>query len=169
MKADEAKSWWAFQPLRKTTAPTSLAFVSTQIDTFLNARLQAEGLQPSAPADKRTLLRRATYDLTGLPPSPRKLTHSLRILHWKPSVKSLNVSLPHRNTASNGGGTGLMSCGTRIPPTNTDRPLMHAWRYRNWVFDAFNKDQPYNEFVRLQLTETSSEPRPHERNSTRES
>jgi Protein of unknown function (DUF1549) len=73
MKADEAKSWWAFQPLPKHDAPANITAAAAQIDAFLNTRLQSEGLQPSPPADKRTLLRRATYDLTGLPPSPEEV------------------------------------------------------------------------------------------------
>ncbi|NBV86506.1 MAG: DUF1549 domain-containing protein, partial [Verrucomicrobia bacterium] len=152
MKADEAKSWWAFQPLPKPNEPSSPTSASAQIDTFLNARLQTEGLQSSAPADKRTLLRRATYDLTGLPPSPEEVDAFLADSSPDAFSKVIERLLASPQYGVKWGRHWLDV--VRYADTageNTDRPLMHAWRYRNWVFDAFNKDIPYDEFVRLQL------------------
>jgi DNA-binding GntR family transcriptional regulator/cytochrome c553 len=152
MKADEAKSWWAFQPLPKHDAPANITAAAAQIDAFLNTRLQSEGLQPSPPADKRTLLRRATYDLTGLPPSPEEVDAFLADASPDAFSKIVERLLSSPQYGVKWGRHWLDV--VRYADTageNTDRPLMHAWRYRNWVFDAFNKDLPYNEFVRLQL------------------
>lgn len=148
MSRDEAKSWWSFQPL----PPTDGKLTSARIDELLDASLAEQGLQPNPPTDKRTLIRRVSYDLTGLPPSsaeveafeaddsPEAFANVIERLlaspqygvkwgrHWLDVVR-------YADTAGE----------------NTDRPLPHAWRYRNWVFDAFNRDLPFDDFIRLQL------------------
>jgi len=157
MKADEAKSWWAFQPLPKHNAPSNLAAAAAQIDAFLNARLQAEGLQPSAPADKRTLLRRTTYDLTGLPPSPEEVEAFLA--DSSPDAFSRVVE---RLLASPQYGvkwgrhwldvvryTDLLDSRTAGNPDAGD--TVDSWRYRDWVVSAFNSDLPYDQFVSHQI------------------
>jgi len=152
MNAVEAKTWWAFQPLLKTSAPSAPASASAQIDAFLNARIQSESLQPSAPADKRTLLRRATYDLTGLPPSPQEADAFLADSSPDAFTKVVDRLLASPQYGVQWGRHWLDV--VRYADTageNTDRPLIHAWRYRNWVFDALNKDLPYNEFIRFQI------------------
>ena len=145
MKIEEAKSWWAFQPLPKADS-------SKSIDSFIDAKLADAKLTPAPAADPRALIRRITYDLTGLPPTAKEVEmfendHSAgayaklieRLLfspqygvqwgrHWLDVVR-------YADTAGE----------------NTDRPLTHAWRYRNWVMDCFNQDLPYDEFIRLQL------------------
>ncbi len=72
---DKAKTHWAFQPVREPAVPAVInrRFVQTPVDNFILARLEAEKLQPSPEADKRTLIRRATFDLTGLPPTPEEV------------------------------------------------------------------------------------------------
>ena len=71
----EHRAWWAFQPLKATKPPVvkDAAWAKTDIDRFVLARLEKEGLKPTAPADKLTLIRRATLDLTGLPPTPEEV------------------------------------------------------------------------------------------------
>ena len=148
MKADEAKSWWAFQPLPKVDA-------SKSIDDFIGSKLAEAKLTPAPPADPRTLVRRMSYDLTGLPPSAEGVeafvAESIR------NPKSAIQNLTERLLASPQYG---VQWGRRwldivryadTAGENTDRPLMHAWRYRNWVFDAFNRDLRYDDFVRRQL------------------
>ncbi|MCA9055878.1 MAG: DUF1549 domain-containing protein, partial [Planctomycetaceae bacterium] len=148
MSREAAAAWWAFQPLPEVTAsPTP-----DEIDALLDREIVARQLTRAQPADKRTLLRRVTYDLTGLPPtademaafladdSPEAFAHVVdRLLampqygehwgrHWLDVVR-------YADTAGE----------------NTDRPLPHAWRYRNWVIDSLNADLSYDQFVRLQL------------------
>ena len=148
MSEDTARNWWAFQPLPHIDPSER----SERIDAFIDVELAARDIAANPPADRRTWLRRATYGLTGLPPSqeevdafavdesPAALANAIERLlaspqygvhwgrHWLDVVR-------YADTAGE----------------NTDRPLPHAWRYRNWVFDAFNRDLPYDEFVRLQL------------------
>jgi len=148
MKADEAKAWWAFQSLPPVAA-------SKSIDDFISSRLTEAGLRPAASADPRTLVRRMTYDLTGLPPSAEEVESFVAATLRNP--KSAVQNLTERLLASPQYG---VQWGRRwldvvryadTAGENTDRPLMHAWRYRNWVFDAFNRDLRYDEFVRQQL------------------
>jgi hypothetical protein len=146
----DAKKWWAFQPIRRPDVPNSP--FKNPIDAFIVAKLHEKNQSLAPPADKRTLLRRITYDLTGLPPtweeliafekddSPLAFTRVVdRLLaspqygerwgrHWLDLVR-------YADTAGD----------------NSDHPLPHAWRYRNWVIAAFNTDQPYDEFVRDQI------------------
>ena len=145
MKADEAKTWWAFQPLPK-------ADNSRTIDEFIHAKLSEAKLQPSGPADPRTLIRRAAYDLTGLPPTPEAVDAFVAAPSPDAFARLITRLLDSPQYGVQWGRHWLDV--VRYADTageNTDRPLPHAWRYRNWVMDAFNRDMPYNEFVRLQL------------------
>ena len=154
MSLEEAKNFWAFQPLKKPTPPHDTDSTQTQnpIDAFVLAQLKKNNLSPVPVADRRTLIRRATFDLTGLPPTPGEIkafvndkshdafeTVVKRLLdspaygerwgrHW------LDVAR-YADTAGDG----------------SDYPVREAYQYRNWVIDAFNKDQPFNEFIREQI------------------
>jgi hypothetical protein len=153
MKADEAKAWWAFQPLPKVDA-------SKSIDDFIDAKLANAKLTPAAPADPRTLIRRLSYDLTGLPPSAedveafvRECTSGSSFVIRHSSLQPLIERLLASPQYGVQWGRHWLDV-VRYADTageNTDRPLMHAWRYRNWVFDAFNSDLRYDDFVRQQL------------------
>jgi len=148
MSADEAKSWWSFQPLPAVEGIAN----SSQIDTFLNSALEKQALTPNPPADKRTLIRRATYDLTGLPPSPAEVAAFLADSSPEAFATVVERLLASPQYGVKWGRHWLDV--VRYADTageNTDRPLPHAWRYRNWVFESFNRDLPYDEFVRLQL------------------
>ena len=153
MKADEAKAWWAFQPLPKPDA-------SKTIDDFINAKLADAKLTPAPPTDPRTLIRRLSYDLTGLPPSAEEAEAFVRECASGSSFVIRHSSLQaliERLLASPQYGVRWGRHWldvVRYADTageNTDRPLMHAWRFRNWVFDAFNRDLRYDVFVRAQL------------------
>jgi hypothetical protein len=153
MKADEAKAWWAFQPLPKPDA-------SKSIDDFIHAKLAEANLTPAPPADPRILIRRLSYDLTGLPPSAAEVEAFVRECTSGSSFvirhSSLQALIERLLTSPQYGvqwGRHWLDV-VRYADTageNTDRPLMHAWRYRNWVFDAFNRDLRYDDFVRQQL------------------
>lgn len=148
MSEEEAKSWWAFQQLpAPDPEPTP-----GKIDAFIEAKLAENLLEPVPAADKRTLIRRATYDLTGLPPTPVEVEAFLADDSPDAFAKVVDRLLTSPQYGVHWGRHWLDV--VRYADTageNTDRPLPHAWRYRNWVFDSFNADKPFDEFVRLQL------------------
>ena len=148
MTVEDAKSWWAFQPLPNADAAPS----SQRIDEFIQRELQASSIKPSAAANKRTLIRRATYDLTGLPPTPAEVDSFVADTSPDAFTNIVERLLASPQYGVQWGRHWLDV--VRYADTageNTDRPLPHAWRYRNWVFDAFNRDMRYDDFVRLQL------------------
>ena len=148
------KEHWAWRPLLDAPVPkvVDASWPRDDIDRFLLSRLEAKGLKPVGDANPRDLIRRVTFDLTGLPPSPEEISDFVgdpsadafekvvdRLLgspafgerwgrHW------LDVA---RFAESSGGSRNL--------------PLPHAWRYRDYVVDAFNKDKPYDQFIREQV------------------
>ena len=118
----------------------------------MQARLQAEGLTPSPEADRQTLIRRATYDLTGLPPTPEQVDAFLADpspLAYETLIDRLLES-PHYGERWGRHWLDLVRYADTAGE-NSDHPIPQAWRYRNWVIDAFNRDLPYDEFVREQI------------------
>ncbi|MCO6457228.1 MAG: PSD1 domain-containing protein [Pirellulaceae bacterium] len=149
MSLEQAKSWWAFQPLPSVTSPAT----AERIDQFVQAALDERGLPAARPADKRTLIRRATYDLTGLPPTAEEVDAFLADDAPDAFERLIDRLLDSPQYGVHWGRHWLDV--VRYADTageNTDRPLPHAWRYRNWVFEAFNRDLPYDEFVRRQIS-----------------
>ena len=148
MTREQAAGWWAFQPLPPAAGmPTPAA-----IDTAIDAALAARGLEAAPPADDRTFIRRATYDLTGLPPTAEEVDAFLADAGADKDARLVDRLLASPDYGVHWGRHWLDV--VRYADTageNTDRPLPHAWRYRNWVFDAFQRDLPYPEFVRLQI------------------
>jgi hypothetical protein len=154
---DEQRRFWSFQPVKDVKPPAvkDAKWAQCDLDRFILAALEAKGLKPAKAADKRTLLRRATFDLTGLPPTPDEIDAFLkdespdafarvvdRLLaspaygerwarHWLDLVRYTD-SFDARGLGSEG-----------------DIPA--AWRYRDWVVDAFNRDLPYDQFLTDQL------------------
>ncbi|MFM8282116.1 MAG: DUF1553 domain-containing protein [Planctomycetaceae bacterium] len=148
MSPAEAADWWAFQPLPGATT----ALTSGEIDRRLDEALADAGLDPAPPADPRTLVRRLSYDLTGLPPTPEMID----AFAADPSDAAYEALVDQLLASPQYGvqmGRRWLDV-VRYADTageNTDRPLPHAWRYRNWVFDAFHTDLPFDRFVRLQI------------------
>ncbi|MBM3983741.1 MAG: DUF1549 domain-containing protein, partial [Planctomycetes bacterium] len=146
----EAKKWWAFQPARRPAVPRSE--YANPIDAFVAAKLGEKKLALSPAADKRTLLRRVTYDLTGLPPTWDELAVFEKDVSPDAFAKVVDRLLASPQYGERWGRHWLDL--VRYADTagdNSDHPLPHMWRYRNWVIDAFNRDQPYDEFLREQL------------------
>ena len=153
VKADGAAgaTHWAFVPPRRTEPPSSATgWSKTEIDRFVEARLTEAGLQPSAEADPRTLIRRVFFDLTGLPPTAKQadsFASSPTFEAYADVVESLLASkyfgerwARHWLDVVRYSDEGFQA-----------RPFAIAWTYRDWVVDAFNDDLPYDEFVRYQL------------------
>ncbi len=164
MTVQQAADWWAFRPLLPVSVPVVQAesvpaesesgqdSVRNDVDRFLQAQLQNAGLKSSAEADRRTLIRRATYDLTGLPPTAEEVAKFVR--DDSPSAYEDLVTrlLSSRHYGERWGRHWLDL--VRYADTageNTDHPIQDAWRYRNWVIDSFNRDLPYDQFVREQI------------------
>ena len=148
MKADDVKKWWAFQPL----PPAEKNPQAAQIDAFIDEKLKSQSLAPNAAADKRTLIRRATYDLIGLPPTPEEVDAFIADNSPDAFSKVIERLLASPQYGVQWGRHWLdVARYADTAGENTDHPLPHVWRYRNWVIDAFNRDMPYDQFVRQQL------------------
>ncbi|MEO2021178.1 MAG: DUF1549 domain-containing protein, partial [Pirellulaceae bacterium] len=148
MSFEQAQSWWAFKPLPRVVPGE----VSQTIDGMIGKQLVRHGLQSNGPADKRTLIRRATYDLTGLPPQPEDVEAFLSDDSPEAFDRVINRLLDSPQYGVHWGRHWLDV--VRYADTageNTDRPLPHAWRYRNWVLEAFNRDMPFDMFARQQI------------------
>lgn len=152
---EAGKGWWAFQPVKRPPVPEVRipgAASRNPIDAFLAAKLAARGLTFSPPAARRTLVRRATYDLTGLPPTAEEVEAFEKDAApdaFEKVVERLLAS-PHYGERWGRHWLDLVRYADTAGE-NSDHPLPHAWRYRNWVIDAFNRDRPYDRFVREQV------------------
>jgi hypothetical protein len=157
---EKAKEHWAFKPVVKQTPPKVAdrkGFVQSPIDAFVLARQAPKGLAPSVKADKHTLIRRLTYDLTGLPPTPEEVDAFV-----KDNSKDAYTKLVDRLLASEHYGEHwgrLWLDIARYADTTGDRqnggrrnPLLpYAWTYRDYVIDSFNQDMPYDKFIVQQM------------------
>ena len=142
------KNHWAFQPLRVSEVPAG----RDPIDYFIRAKLTDNGLAPAPPADRRTLLRRATFDLTGLPPAPEETEAFLRDSSPEAYARVLDRLLASRHYGEKWGRHWLDVVRYADTAGETaDFPLPEAWRYRNYAIDAFNADKPFDRFIREQL------------------
>jgi mono/diheme cytochrome c family protein len=153
-RAADPKAHWAFQPVRRPTAPAvrNRAWVRNPIDQFILARLEARGLSPNPPALPRELIRRVSYNLTGLPPSPA----DVRAFEKETSDRGY-PGLVDRLLASPRYGEHWARRWldlVRFAETNSyerDNPKPNAWRYRDYVIRAFNDDRPFDRFLREQI------------------
>ena len=126
--------------------PSRLA--AKPVDSFLAARQQGAGCGPAAPAERRTLLRRVTFDLTGFRRRSTKSTHFWPTIRRAPMRRSSTGSSRRRITASAGPGTGSISCGSPRPTgTNSTTRFRQRGRIATTLSAAFNDDLPYNQFV----------------------
>ena len=147
---EAAKNWWAFRPVQRPETPQNGH--ANPVDAFLAAKLSEKGLSFAPPADRHTLIRRATYDLTGLPPTPEEVDAFLTDDSPEAFASVVERLLATRQYGERWGRHWLDL--VRYADTageNADFPLPHAWRYRNWVIDAVNRDMPYDAFLRDQI------------------
>ena len=153
----EAKSHWAFQPVGKPPLPKvkNAAWVQSPVDAFILARLEAEGMQPSPPADRRTLLRRLSFDLAGLPPTEEEVIEFERDRSPEAVARVVDRLLASPRYGERWGRHWLdvaRYADTRdFIAAGADRRYPFAYTYRDWVIAAFNRDLPYNEFIKQQL------------------
>jgi hypothetical protein len=149
------KAFWAFQPVHKPAVPpvTDTTWPKNAIDRFILAKLEQNGLRPVAPADKRILLRRATLDLTGLPPTSQELDEFLSDSSPDAFAKVVDrlLASPHYGERWGRHWLDLARYADGKLGASKDTPYRNAFRYRDWVIQAFNEDMPYDKFVKAQI------------------
>ena len=148
---------WSLSPLQKPPVPkfegmNDQAWVRHPIDAFILHQMQSEGLSPSKEADRTTLIRRVTYDLTGLPPSPEEVQAFETNPHpqaYEQLVERLLASPAYGERWARHWLDVVHYADTHGYDKDKLRP--HAWPYRDYVIRSFNDDKPYERFVREQL------------------
>lgn len=150
----EEKKFWSYQPIKNPAPPKvkNTRWVQSPVDQFILAKLEEKGLTPVKAADKRALIRRATYDLTGLPPTPEEIDAFLADKSAKAYERLIDRLLASPAYGERWGRHWLDV--VRYADTagcNSDFPVPPAYKYRNWVIDAFNADKPYDQFLREQI------------------
>jgi len=156
-RKSEIEAWWSFQPIKNPATPSvkNRAWARSPVDNFILAKLEDKGLTPAPPADKRTLIRRATFDLIGLPPTAPETEAFLGDNSADALAKVVDRLLASPHYGERWGRHWLDvvrytdSFDARGIGGEADVP--EAYRYRDWVVRAFNGDLPYDEFVREQL------------------
>jgi Protein of unknown function (DUF1553)/Protein of unknown function (DUF1549)/Planctomycete cytochrome C/Concanavalin A-like lectin/glucanases superfamily len=147
--------WWALRPVKRPPVPT-FEFLSAMhqnpIDVFVTAKHKEKGLSESEEADRRTLIRRVSFDLLGLPPSSEEIDAFIR--DESPVAYEQLVDRLLATPAYGERWTRHWLDVARFGESQgfeRDKLRTNSWRYRDWLIDAFNDDLPYDEFVRLQL------------------
>ena len=151
----EAREHWAFQPPKRQETPRVKAAdrVVNPVDAFLLAKLEAKGLSYSVEADKLTLLRRLTFDLTGLPPTSAEMAEFLKDESPTALEKVVDRLLASPAYGVRWGRHWLDMAGYSDSEGKRDADMVrdHAWRYRDYVINAFNADKPYDRFLIEQI------------------
>ena len=148
-----ARNHWAYQPVKSPPLPrVQSPWIRTPIDAFILAGLRARGLSPAPPADRRTLIRRVTFDLTGLPPRPEEVEEFLndrRPDAWSRLVDRLLASKAYGERW----GRHWLDVARYADSNGLDEntAFANAWRYRDYVIDSLNADKPYDLFVKEQI------------------
>ena len=162
-KADEPAnaSHWSFRPTTRSRPPkvTQSSWVRNPVDAFILAELEANDLKPAAEADRATLLRRLTFDLTGLPPTPEEIDAFLndkRPDAYERVVERLLASPRYGERWAQHWLDLARFADTDGFEFDQTRP--DAWRYRDWVVSALNRDVPYDRFLTLQLAGDEAAP-----------
>ncbi|MFI5460869.1 MAG: PSD1 and planctomycete cytochrome C domain-containing protein, partial [Isosphaerales bacterium] len=152
----DARDWWSLRPIRRPATPTALparpAWAINPIDVFILAKLKEQGLEPSPEADRRTLIRRLSFDLTGLPPAPEELHRFLNDpspAAYEQLVDRLLAS-PHHGERWARHWMDLVHFA-ETHGHDQDRIRPHAWPYRDYLIHSFNHDTPYARFVAEQV------------------
>jgi hypothetical protein len=151
------RKFWSFQPVKRAALPVvkNAAWVKNPIDAFILARLEAKGLKPAPQADRRTLIRRVTFDLTGLPPTPEEVQAFLADKSPAAYPKLVDRLLASPRYGERWGRHWLdvvrYADSADSRGLGTEGDFSEAWRYRDWVVDAFNRDLPYDRFIINQI------------------
>ncbi len=152
----EGRKFWSFQPLTPITPPEvkDMAWARTPIDRFVAAKHEALGLKPNGPVAKEKLIRRAYFDLIGLPPSPEQIAAFVKDDSAQAFEKVVDGLLQSEHYGERWARHWLDV--VRFAESGGFRP--GAYHYRDWVIKSFNSDLPYNEFIRMQLAGDKLQP-----------
>lgn len=156
----EQRAFWSFLPIKTPVIPAvkNTAWAKTAIDRFVLAKLESQGIPPAPPADRHSLIRRATFDLTGLPPTPEEVEAFEKDKSSRAFEKVVDRLLASPRYGERWGRHWLDVARYAEddvrgldPKGRGYMPFRGAYVYRDWVIKAFNQDLPYDQFVRLQL------------------
>ena len=150
---EEQRKHWAYQPLRDPAPPkvSDASWPKSDLDRFILAGLERRGLGRASPADRRTLIRRATFDLIGLPPTPEEVEAFVNDMSSEAFAKVVDRLLASPQYGERWGRHWLDL--VRYADSRDARgvggsdDIGEAWRYRDWVVSAFNRDEPYDRFI----------------------
>ena len=151
---EKAQQFWSFRQPREPAAPIvkNTSWAREDLDLFILKKLEKSQLQPAPEADKQTLIRRATYDLTGLPPTMEEINNFLNDESSDAFRKVVDrlLASPHYGEKW---GRHWLDVARYADSNGLDENLayVNAFRYRNYVINAFNEDKPYDKFVREQI------------------
>ncbi len=154
------RAFWSFQPVRKPEVPIikNPSWARDEIDRFIARKLDENGLRPVAPADKHTLIRRATFDLIGLPPTPEEVDGFLNDSSPDAFAKVVDRLLASPHYGERWGRHWLdfaRYADEKFSAPKGDTEYANAFRYRDWVVQAFNDDMPYDRFIKAQMAADS--------------
>ncbi|HAA52458.1 MAG TPA: hypothetical protein DCE43_22270 [Planctomycetaceae bacterium] len=149
-----ARNFWSFQPLKPTSStrtPRGDAWARTRTDHFVHARLEQHRLVPSGEADRRTLVRRLSFDLLGLPPTSAQADRF--VIDTRPDAyeRLVDTFLANPHHGEHWARDWLDLARYSDTTASWLKSTAGAWRYRDWVVEAINADLPFDEFVRRQL------------------
>jgi len=151
----EQRSFWSFQPVVQPALPKvkDMKWGHNEVDRFILAKLEEKALTPVWPADRRTLIRRAYLDLTGLPPSPEDVDAFARDKSPDAFARVVDGLLASPRYGERWGRYWLDIARYSDDKLNStqDEPYSNSFRYRDWVISAFNSDMPYDMFVKAQI------------------
>lgn len=145
---------WALQPIAKPSPPpvNDASWVREELDAFILARLEAEGLRAAGDADRYTLLRRLTFDLTGLPPTPREIEAFIEDTSNNAYEKVVDRLLDSPGFGDHWARHWFdLSCYADLADIQGNVLIRDAWRYRDYVIEAFNSDKPLDRFIHEQI------------------
>ena len=153
---DKAVAWWSLEPVKKPLIPSvkNVGWVRNPIDALVLSKLEAKHLTPNGQADKRTLIRRLTFDLTGLAPTISEVENFLAdksVDAYEKLVDRILASPHYGERWARHWMDVARYADTKGYVFNEDRGYPNAYTYRNWLIDAFNKDLPYDQFIIQQL------------------
>jgi hypothetical protein len=150
---DKAREFWSFRPAKRSGPPSvkRSEWPRGEIDGFLLAALEARGLSPVADADRPRLLRRLTFDLSGLPPTPEEVDAFLADETPDAFMKVVDRLLASPRFGERWGRHWLDVARYAESSGKTNFTYPQAWRYRNWAIASLSADKPYDQFVREQI------------------
>jgi mono/diheme cytochrome c family protein len=152
----EQRAFWSFQPVKQPAPPAvaNQSWAKGTIDRFILSALESKGIQPAPASGKRELIRRATFDLIGLPPTPEQVEDFLRDRSPEAFAKVVDRLLASPQYGERWGRHWLdvaRYSDDSLSPTLSAARYPNSFRYRNWVIGAFNQDMPFDVFVKAQI------------------